>query len=259
MLPTHPQSKTGTAEAIVLIKAAPVVSSKYGETVCCAAVDLNKQWLRLYPVSFRYLEHDKKFGRWDKIKFGWRLPNDDNRIESRRINQDTLEIIGTLKKRERQTFLSSMIVTSLDRERQAERSLALLSAEINEFTVAEKTNTELDEALSRLEALRNQNDLFAESALLPYQPCPYKFGYRYTTDDGLRNGTCQDWEMEATFFRLRSVHGEETALKKMRQTFGEDYPNRGMLLAMGTHSRFPDTWLINGVVRLDPIIEPTLL
>jgi len=35
----------------------------------------------------------------------------------------------------------------------------------------------------------------------------------------------------------------------MRLVFGEQYPHKGMLLAMGTHSRYPDTWLINGVVR----------
>ena len=35
--------------------------------------------------------------------------------------------------------------------------------------------------------------------------------------------------------------------------FGEEYPKKGMLLAMGTHSLYPDTWLINGVIRHDNI------
>jgi len=30
-------------------------------------------------------------------------------------------------------------------------------------------------------------------------------------------------------------------------------------LAMGTHSLYPDTWLINGVVRLDEIEQLALL
>jgi hypothetical protein len=32
-----------------------------------------------------------------------------------------------------------------------------------------------------------------------------------------------------------------------------------MLLAMGTHSLYPDTWLINGVIRLDEIGQLSLL
>jgi hypothetical protein len=39
----------------------------------------------------------------------------------------------------------------------------------------------------------------------------------------------------------------------MERVFGEEYPGKGMLLAMGTHSIYPDTWLINGVIRLDDI------
>jgi hypothetical protein len=44
----------------------------------------------------------------------------------------------------------------------------------------------------------------------------------------------------------------------MQYVFGEEYPTKGMLLAMGTHSQYPDTWLINGVVRLDDVDQPSL-
>ncbi len=47
------------------------------------------------------------------------------------------------------------------------------------------------------------------------------------------------------------MYGETKALAEMRQVFGEEYPEKGMLLAMGTHSLHPNTWLINGVIRLD--------
>ena len=81
--------------------------------------------------------------------------------------------------------------------------------------------------------------------MIPYKPCPYRFKYRYRTDDGVREGTCQDWEIEATFF-------------KWAKRYGEEYPTKGMLLAMGTHSLHPNTWLINGVVRLDDIQQLSL-
>src|SRR5690242_17431107 len=72
----------GEAEAIILVKASPHVSQKYGETVCCAGVTLAGEWVRLYPVTFRRLDDAKKFKRWDHIRFKWRAPKDDRRPES---------------------------------------------------------------------------------------------------------------------------------------------------------------------------------
>jgi len=32
-----------------------------------------------------------------------------------------------------------------------------------------------------------------------------------------------------------------------------------MVLAMGTHSLYPDVWLINGIIRLDEVTQMSLL
>lgn len=245
---TTPSS--GSAEAVVLIKAAPQVGIKHGETVCCAGVDLHGNWLRLYPVSFRQLDASQKFKRWDRIRFGWRMPNDDQRPESRRVDQQTLEIVGDIKKSERARLLERTIVRGLAAEREKGRSLALLDPEIIEFVVQPKPDDELTAEQARFERMRAQQDLFTKAAT-PYQPCPYLFKYRYRTADGERFGTCQDWEIEATFFRWRGLYGERRALEEMSRKFGEEFPRRGLLFAMGTHSRYPDQWLINGLIRLD--------
>lgn len=253
----QPSSRSGSTEAVVIIKAAPQVGQRHGETVCCAGIDLYGNWLRLYPVSFRLLEDRRKFGRWDRIQFKWRLPNDDTRPESRRVDQDSIVIVGELKKAERERFLAKSIVTSLQREREAGRSLALLKPEILEFVVEKKEASEIAEENARFEALRAQTDLFAKQAT-PYQPCPYRFRYRYRTEDGERFGTCQDWETEAAFFNWSRQYGESRAVDEVRKVFGEEYPRKGMLLAMGTHSQYPDTWLINGIVRLPDIEQGSL-
>lgn len=249
---------SGETEAVVIIKASPQVSQRHGETVCCAGINLYGNWLRLYPVSFKLLDDNKKFGRWDRIKFKWRLPNNDPRPESRRVDQDSIEIFGELKKGERERFLSKSIVTSLQRERDAGRSLALLKADIKEFVVERKTPSELDEETKRFDKIRAQTDLFSKKSI-PHRPCPYRFKYRYRTEDGERFNTCQDWEIEATYFKWSNEYGEKEALEKMQHIFGEEYPGKGMLLAMGTHSLYPNTWLINGVIRLDPISQGSFL
>lgn len=256
--PATKLSRSGEAEAIVIIKAAPQAGQRHGETVCCAGIDLQGHWLRLYPVSFRTLGEGQRFGRWDRIQFKWRLPKDDPRTESRRVDQDSIRIVGELKRSERQRFLGGTIVTSLQREREADRSLALLKAEIREFKIEKRPAEELELETKRFAALHDQRDLFNAKPVIPYRPCPYRFKFQYQSDDGLREGTCQDWEIEATFFKWVKLYGEERALADLQRVFGEEYPAKGMLLAMGTHSLYPDTWLINGIVRLDEVDQMSL-
>jgi hypothetical protein len=251
--------KSGETEAIVIAKAAPQIGTVHGETVCCAALNLAGDWLRLYPVQFRHLEDAQKFRRWDRIAFRWRKPSRDQRFESRHVDQDSIRIVGKLKKPERSAFLSRCVVTNLQEERQKGRSLALLKAKIREFCIEQKSAEEFDRQAKEFASLHEQQDLFRIKHLVPYKPAPYKFKYRYTSDDGEHFGTCQDWEMEATYFNWSREYGEPKALEKMQMEFGERYPQDGMLLAMGTHSLYPDVWLINGVVRFDETGQLPLL
>lgn len=241
------------------MKAAPQVGRRHGETVCCAGIDLYGNWLRLYPVSFRKLEHSQRFGRWDRIRFNWRLPKDDKRVESRRVDQDSIEIVGELKASERSNFLAKSVVTSLVRERESGRSFALLKPlEVISFRYQRKDKAEIDEEKKVFDIIRAQTDLFSKEVVRAHKPCPYVFKYRYRTDDGIREGTCQDWEIEATLHKWSHLYGEQKALNEMQRVFGEEYPNKGLMLAMGTHSLHPDTWLINGVVRQDDIRQGSM-
>jgi hypothetical protein len=251
-------TRSGNTEAVVIIKAAPQVGQKHGETVCCAGLDLHGNWLRLYPISFRTLGDGQRFGRWDRIRFNWRLPSDDQRLESRRVDQDSLEITGELKIGERQNFLSNTIVTGLNAERSKKKSLALLKAKFLEFKYEKKSEQELEIEERKFELLRAQPDLFNTKPMIPYKPCPYSFKYKYQTDDGKREGTCQDWEIEATYFNWVRLYGEQKTLSELERVFGQEYPQKGMLFAMGTHSQYPETWLINGIVRLDDVKQPSL-
>lgn len=195
-----------------------------------------------------------RFGRWDIIKYRWSKPkaSKDRRSESRRVDPHSVEILKSLKQTDRNKLLSRIAVTSLQRELEAQRSLALLKAEIIDFRAVRRAQAELHEEEQLLQRLRAQKDLFASNVLVPARTCPYEFKYRYRDVDGEHEGTCQDWETEQTFFaRLRDQGSEELALDWMVRKFGEEYPRRGMAFAMGTHRYRLHQWLINGVIRLD--------
>lgn len=245
-----------TDEAFILVKAAPRHSDTFGETVCCAGLDRAGQWVRLYPVSFRQLDDAQRFGRWDHIRYRWSKPkaSKDVRTESRRVDPNSIEILKQLRPADRNSVLRRSLTTSLARERESNRSLALLSAEILDFWYQRHSDEELQRKQTILARLRGQNDLFAvPTAILPTRSCPYSFHYRYRDEDGDHQGTCQDWETEHTFFRrLRDQASEQVALDWMVEKFGQEYPRKGMALAMGTHRYRADQWLINGVIRVNP-------
>ena len=86
-------------------------------------------------------------------------------------------------------------------KREEKRSLALLRAEILDFWHQRHSAEEIGKRDSVLTRLRAQEELFSPaSSLIPSRTCPYSFHYRYRDDDGVHEGTCQDWETEQTFF-----------------------------------------------------------
>ena len=60
------------------------------------------------------------------------------------------------------------------------------------------------------------------------------------------------------FRNFQRGYGETGALEMMNKTFSVDYPEKGMAFAMGTHSRWPDQWLLVGVIRVDRVAQKSL-
>jgi hypothetical protein len=74
----------------ILVKAQPQPSQKYEETVCVAAVTEHHRLVRLYPVRFRHLEHEKRFNRFDWIHVDVTRPLEDPRPESFKLKEDSI-------------------------------------------------------------------------------------------------------------------------------------------------------------------------
>ena len=88
--------KLETKTILITVKTYPHPSKKYGETVCCAGIDVQTlQWTRLYPITFRDLDESKKFKKYNIIRVKCERAN-DRRIESYKVDCDTIEIIDYL-------------------------------------------------------------------------------------------------------------------------------------------------------------------
>lgn len=234
---------------VVLIKAAPEIGQKHGETVCVAGVDAYGRWHRLYPVPFRDLKPEQKFARWNRIMVRWRRPADDDRVESKRIDPASLRVLSKVKDHEKAEVAARAVVQSLENEMEQGRSLALIRPEKLQFVVRRLTAAEFEKSARRRMELTDQVDLLAPS-LIAKEPPPYNFAYRFDHAGKTRLHTCIDWETEATFFKWREAYGEAETLKMMRTKWGEELPAKGLVFAMGTHRvKMFRKWLLSGIIQ----------
>lgn len=240
------------------MKALPHPTKNSGETVCCAGVTLSKDWARLFPVRFRILSEDKKFKRWQWIEYEWIKPKDDNRRESQRLQVDSILVRGVMPTRERSEFLRPLILPSTDEAAAQGKTLTLIRPVDPVFSYRRKTDQELE--LEKAEYLRVASQRsFLDPDLKAFEPSPYFFEYRYKSEDGKKHKhQCGDWETAATFLNWRRSYGETSTLEKMTQEFGERYPSKGMVFAMGTMFRYPKSWLLVGVIRLNKTTQLTM-
>lgn len=241
-----------TDECLILIKANPHLSSRNFETVCCAGVGKDGKWRRQYPISFRILEDEQKFKRWSWIRYKFKKPDHDNRKESQKVQDNSIEIFSEAKERGRSASLQSLIYGSFAEPEENEDSLTLIRPKNSEFYWKRKDVAELEATALKHENIANQMSLFSPDAN-PLPQCPYSFHFRWTDEFGVvKNHTCDDWETSATFFnRRRNLGGEESALLSMGETFNNEYPEKGMALAFSTHSRRNHQWLLVGILRAD--------
>lgn len=240
-----------TERVIVLVKALPHAGRRHGETVCCAGITEHGEWRRQFPIHYRRLI--EKFARWDVIEYEYRDPRDDKRVESRRVQEDTIKVVGKLAPKDRPNLLNPLIVPSTSAAARYGRSLALIRPQKAKFEATKKTEKQLaQERRAYAEAARQAS--FFDKELCELEPCPYAFTFKYEDQEGKsHNSTCDDWETTAMYRKFGRKYGEAQTLRMMKETFEKDFPSKGMAFAMGTHSRYPDVWLLVGIIRLDPV------
>ena len=236
----------------------PHAGETHGEQVCCAGVTDRREWRRLFPVRFRQLNDDSKFKRWQWVEYKWKRPKTDKRNESRRIEEDSISPLHTLPKSKRASFLEPIVLESIDEAVNRGQTLALVRPRSSSFVFKKKHDSKIAQEKRKYEEMARQLS-FLDDELAAFNPCPYEFRFRWRCTAAKHNNTCDDWETTAMFFNQRRKYGEAKALKKMDDVFNNEYPDRGMVFALGTHSRYPTTWLLVGVVRLDEFSQQSLL
>ena len=80
---------------LVTVKTSPQPSEKYRDTVCVAGIRVDEghgEWVRLYPIPFRWIGSEQKFRKYDIVELNIRRRTADSRLESFTPDMDSLVI-----------------------------------------------------------------------------------------------------------------------------------------------------------------------
>jgi hypothetical protein len=250
-------------ELLILTKTYPSPSTKYRETTCVAAITRQGDLRRLFPVPYRLLDGAQQFKKWEWIRGGVSQPNADHRPESRHIDTDSIERSGNVIPTpggdwgQRIRWIQPQIVPgflALEGRRQTSgETLGFLRvARLLELEITPVHDADWTEA----DSFRLSQDGLFDSVHVKQRPplrkLPYDFHYSYEclSPAGVETHRHKltDWEIGALYWNCVKCYGPQGWEAKFRQRLETDFARKDLLFLMGTIHRFPDQWLIVGVV-----------
>ena len=82
--------------ALITVMTYPHASRGYQELVCTAGITAAGEWVRLYPIDYRYRPAHQQFKKyqWIEINLAPSGHGKDNRKESRKPDLDSLRLLG---------------------------------------------------------------------------------------------------------------------------------------------------------------------
>ena len=214
-----------TKQVLITVKAYPNPSKKYGETVCCAGIDLETGcWIRLYPVPYRDLDSSRQFKKYTIIKVRCRKPLDDTRVESYKIDSDSIEIVRWLDTKKNWLLRRQIVLPTLSRSfchilRETETGKSLGVFRPCDVSFSWKKSTLKNEAERK--ACYAQLSFF-DKRKNAIEEIPFDFHYHFTCvgieDCPGHRLPIVDWEIGQAYRDWRHKYGRgDLLLEKIRQ------------------------------------------
>ncbi len=85
-----------TMKILVTVMTYPHPSRGYQELVCTAGITESLEWVRLYPIDYRYRPKKQRFRKyqWLEVQLDSRRMSNDNRKESYRPDLESIRVLG---------------------------------------------------------------------------------------------------------------------------------------------------------------------
>lgn len=237
----------------IVVKTYPNLSRKYQEVVCTAGITDEGEWIRLYPIPFRYLDREIQYEKYSWIETRIKRTN-DHRIDSYHPDLDYFKVIEKVSTEHnwhrRKDIIYPTVSQSIEHMQscydQEKRSLGIFKPkEIYDLKISKDPTTSRANPV-----LEIQMSLFQDSPK-PLEILPYDFRYHFICDEPTCKGhnmIVLDWEIYEAFRKWRNIYGEQGALDKIKEKWlGQMCArDRDTHFIVGTHNRFP-TFMVLGV------------
>jgi|SRR5579862_2250262 len=248
-----------TKRALIVVRTYPTPAKQGIEVSCTAAITDKGEWLRLFPIPYRFLDSDKQFRKYQWIDVQVTRATKDHRVESYKIENNAITIISEPLSTdhswaERKRIVSPMIKPSLcwlqsERDKHQTPTLGIFKPKrIKRLIIAKEKNSDWSEG--ELQILR-QRLLYADNApKKDLEKLPYKFSYEFECDDpGCKGHTlmCSDWEIGESFRKWRTDYGDDWESKLREKYEAHMIANCDTHFYVGTVHQNPKSWIIVGL------------
>lgn len=248
-----------TRKILIATKTYPSISTKYQETVCTAGILLSEeenplQWIRIYPIRYRYLDFDKRYPRWAIVSAKIKRNDQDYRPESFKIDDNSLAIIRKIDTtnnwQERKSLVLSLQFRSIADIQAQGKSLGIIKPKSIERFFSKKTSREWNQ---KQQTVLNQLDLFEPN--IDLEKIPYKFFYQFTDEDNVPHKySISDWEIMELYRKCRDrsqlsgLEAEQYALEKVRQKLEDDFlESKDLYFIVGNLKNHAKSFMIIGL------------
>lgn len=245
-------------EVLITVMTYPHPSRGHQELVCTAGITRNNEWVRLYPIDYRYRPKDQQFRKyqWISIDLHPHGAGNDRRKESRKPELESIQVLGDPIPSARNWSERRALIDPLPHHT-VNQLRALYDVDGTSLGIVRPTrilDLKIEEADREWKpewaALFQQLRLFGEQQK-PLEKIPYKFSYVFECTDSANahNAMCEDWELGVLFLKeVDRLGSEEKAAESVRKKFLDELcaPDRDTRFFMGTV--FPyNSWVVLGV------------
>jgi hypothetical protein len=176
-----------------------------------------------------------------------------DRAESCNVEENSIEVVGEMPRKERSRLLDPLIVPSVGEAARRGQTLALIRPTDARFSHRRKTAVALNEERAAYAEAARQGSLL-DKELETLQPTPHEFKFHFRDEEAEHTYTNGDWEAHAMFYNGRRRGKTEAEVQAwMDHVFNVEYPTNGMAFAVGNQAKRPHVWQLLGVVRLDEL------
>jgi hypothetical protein len=253
-----------TKRALIVVKTYPTPARKGAEVSCTAAITDTGEWLRLFPVPWRYLAAEEQFRKYQWVEVVVEKASDP-RPESYKLTQNGIRIIsepldtdnGWRNRRDIVEPLRAHCLCCLAKQRDAHGFPTLGLFKPKRIRRLLISTEEANWTTSQLDILR-QGHLFAPRPKRQLEKIPHRFRYQFTCDEPdcpTHTLSCTDWEMAEAWRSWKADYGDQWE-PKFRQRFERDMIEKlDTHFFVGTLKAHPAEWIIVGLFYPPPVAQ----